>query len=61
MSSDEQSERLDQLLELLSKPLTRYILSVIAGVDPGIYIDTTEDNQVQTQDENNDSVAESSV
>jgi len=59
MNSDEQSERLDQLLGLLSKPLTRYILSVIAGVDPGVYIDTTEDNQIQTHDGNNDSLTDS--
>jgi hypothetical protein len=44
MSNDEQSERLDELLELLSNPLTRYILSVIAGVDPGVYVDPSEDD-----------------
>ena len=43
MSNDEQSKQIDDLLELLSKPLTRYILSVIAGVDPGEYVDKSSD------------------
>ncbi len=30
-------ESVDQVLDLLSKPLSRYILSVLAGIDPGVY------------------------
>jgi len=54
MSSDKQSEQLDQLLELLSKPLTRYILSVLAGADPGVYIDTNDDGQDNSQNNETD-------
>ena len=35
VSSEDQIEKTDQVLELLTKPLTRYILSVLAGVNPG--------------------------
>ncbi|MGY5879339.1 MAG: hypothetical protein RTV31_03765 [Candidatus Thorarchaeota archaeon] len=37
MSNDEKTEEIDYVLDLLSKPLSRYILSVLAGVDPGSY------------------------
>jgi hypothetical protein len=37
VSSENHEEReLDRLLLVLSQPLTRLILSVLAGVDPGI-------------------------
>ncbi len=42
MSSDVKSGELDRVLDLLSKPLSRYILSVLAGVDPGTFTETTE-------------------
>jgi len=37
MSNNESGEHIDDLLEILSNPLSRYILSVLAGVDPGVY------------------------
>ncbi len=37
MSSEESGEHIDDVLEVLSNPLSRYILSVLAGVDPGVY------------------------
>ncbi len=42
MSSEKKSEDIDSLLDLLSNPLTRYILSVLAGVDPGSFTGTIE-------------------
>jgi DNA-binding transcriptional ArsR family regulator len=47
MSNEDSSERIDDVLELLANPLSRYILSVLAGVDPGEYvapIDPLNDN-----------------
>jgi hypothetical protein len=35
MNSNESSEEIDHILDVLSKPLNRFILSVLAGVDPG--------------------------
>ena len=35
MSNDEKIEEIDHVLDLLSKPISRYILSVLVGVDPG--------------------------
>ncbi|MFW9932754.1 MAG: hypothetical protein ACFFDR_08860 [Candidatus Thorarchaeota archaeon] len=37
MSNEEKAEGIDNVLDLLSKPLSRYILSVLAGVDPGTF------------------------
>lgn len=37
MSNDEKVEEIDHVLDLLSKPISRYILSVLAGVDPGTF------------------------
>jgi len=42
MSSDDKLEEIDHVLDLLSKPLSRYILSVLAGVDPGTFAGTIE-------------------
>jgi len=53
MSSEERAKQLDELLKLLSKPLSRYILSVIAGVDPGVFVDSSEDLQATSQDKEN--------
>lgn len=53
MSSEERAKQVDELLELLSKPLTRYILSVLAGVDPGAFVGPSEDPQNTTQDREN--------
>ncbi|MBY8998340.1 MAG: hypothetical protein KGD60_11465 [Candidatus Thorarchaeota archaeon] len=56
MNSEERSKQVDELLELLSKPLTRYILSVIAGVDPGVFVEPSEDPRKTSQDwKNSDS------
>jgi hypothetical protein len=35
VNNEDQSEKIDHLLDVLSKPLNRYILSVLAGVNPG--------------------------
>jgi hypothetical protein len=42
MSDEDSSERVEDVLEVLSNPLSRYILSVLAGVDPGVYTSPTE-------------------
>ena len=42
MHSDENIEKMDRILKLLSKPLTRYLLAILAGVDPGVYTETIE-------------------
>jgi len=42
MSSEKKSEDIDSILDLLSNPLARYILSVLAGVDPGSFTGTSE-------------------
>ena len=46
MSNEEKREEIDHVLDLLTKPLNRYILSVLAGVNPGSYkgpIDVQDD------------------
>ncbi|MHA2084850.1 MAG: hypothetical protein ACXAEB_10320 [Candidatus Thorarchaeota archaeon] len=43
MTSEERSEEVDFVLDVLSKPLSRYILSVLAGVDPGVFTEIPED------------------
>lgn len=51
VSSEGQEEReLDKLLLLLSQPLTRLILSVLAGVDPGLHADKVLDDSVHSDD-----------
>ncbi len=42
MSSSRGTEKVDRVLDLLSKPLTRYILAVLAGVDPGRFTQAIE-------------------
>ncbi|MBN2228389.1 MAG: hypothetical protein JW779_02275 [Candidatus Thorarchaeota archaeon] len=42
MSSEDKAEQVDRILDVLSKPLNRYILSVLAGVDPGPFTETIE-------------------
>lgn len=51
MSSEDKTEAVDQVLDLLSKPLSRYILSVLAGVDPGVFT-----GPLETQKEKSDEV-----
>ena len=48
MSNEDKAESVDQVLDLLSEPLSRYILSVLAGVDPGTFTGTIE---VQDEEE----------
>jgi len=43
MSNEDQVEAIDKVLDLLTKPLNRYILSVLAGVDPRVFA-KTDDN-----------------
>lgn len=52
MSNEDKTEGVDQVLDLLSEPLSRYILSVLAGVDPGAFtgsleIQEEEDEKIQ--------------
>lgn len=42
MSNNENIEEIDHVLDILSKPISRYILSVLAGVDPGTFKETIE-------------------
>lgn len=42
VSNEDMTEGVDQVLDLLSEPLSRYILSVLAGVDPGTFTGTIE-------------------
>ncbi|MHA2059110.1 MAG: hypothetical protein ACW979_15945 [Candidatus Thorarchaeota archaeon] len=42
MGNEDKTEGVDQVLDLLSEPLSRYILSVLAGVDPGTFTGTIE-------------------
>ncbi|MGY5853071.1 MAG: hypothetical protein RTU92_05850 [Candidatus Thorarchaeota archaeon] len=55
MSSEEPKESIDEVLDLLSKPLSRYILSVLAGVDPGVFTGSLEtlDENYQDPESNN--------
>ncbi|MDF1537934.1 MAG: hypothetical protein P1Q69_03435 [Candidatus Thorarchaeota archaeon] len=43
MSNEDQTNDVDNVLELLAKPLSKYVLSVLAGVDPGRYKGSLED------------------
>jgi len=55
MSSEERTEKIDEVLDVLTKPLSRYILSVLAGVDPGVFPENspaTENNYHEYEDEN---------
>lgn len=55
MSSEDKIEEIDRVLDLLSKPLSRYILSVVAGVDPGPFSGTTEtQDDILVNEENHD-------
>ncbi|MFW9968035.1 MAG: hypothetical protein ACFFEA_12850 [Candidatus Thorarchaeota archaeon] len=44
MSNEDSSEKIENVLEVLSNPLSRYILSVLAGVDPGVYVGPVENS-----------------
>lgn len=51
MNGEGQDEReLDKLLLLLSKSLTRLILSVLAGVDPGLHGERVSDDSDHSDD-----------
>lgn len=54
MSNNESREHIDYLLEILSNPLSRYILSVVAGADPGVYTAPVDsiDDEVNEEEEN---------
>ncbi|MFW9890405.1 MAG: hypothetical protein ACFFER_19685 [Candidatus Thorarchaeota archaeon] len=51
MSNNESSEHIDNLLEILSNPLSRYILSVVAGVDPGVYTAPVDSIDVEVEED----------
>ncbi len=42
MNSEDKAAEVDRVLNLLSRPLSRYILSVLAGVDPGTFVGPME-------------------
>ena len=44
MNNEDQTKAIDKVLNLLTKPLNRYILSVLAGVDPGVFAEPDENH-----------------
>ena len=44
MNNEDQTKAIDKVLNLLTKPLNRYILSVLAGVDAGVFAETDENH-----------------
>ena len=42
MSNEDRAEAIDKVLDLLTKPLNRHILSVLAGADPGVFVEPDE-------------------
>ena len=44
MNNEDQTKAIDKVLNLLTKPLNRYILSVLAGVEPGVFAETDENH-----------------
>ena len=50
MSNEDSSDQIEEVLEVLSNPLSRYILSVLAGVDPGAYTGPFEDNDEDSEE-----------
>ncbi len=53
MSNEGPAEKIDRILDLLSRTLSRYILSVLAGVDPGEFVDLDEDSSDSPMDREN--------
>jgi hypothetical protein len=56
VSNEEMQEEIDHVLDLLTKPLNRYILSVLAGVNPGSYkgpIDVQDDGFIEDEKSGN--------
>lgn len=47
MSNEDKDKHIDNLLEILSKPLSRFILSILAGVDPGVFTETHDGNNTE--------------
>ena len=47
MSSEENEELIDDLLTILSKPISRYILSVLAGIDPGVFSEIYDETDTE--------------
>ena len=58
MSNENQAKRTDRVLDLLTNPLTRYILSVLAGVNPGKFIGEIDSQIDIVADEEDESYAE---
>lgn len=53
MSDEDQDNNIDDVLDLLSKPLSRYILAVLAGIDPGSFkrpFNRDNDNHLDASD-----------
>jgi hypothetical protein len=51
VSNEEQGEEIDHVLDVLSKPLSRYILSVLAGVNPGTFTGVIDSQNEYSEDE----------
>jgi hypothetical protein len=47
VSNEGDEEHIDDLLTILSKPLSRYILSVLAGADPGVFTEIYDENDTE--------------
>lgn len=47
MSNEGDEKKIDDLLTILSKPLSRYILSVLAGADPGVFTEIYDENDTE--------------
>jgi hypothetical protein len=52
VTTDNEAKGIDRVLDLLSKPLSRYILSVLAGIDPGTFEGCIETPDESKSDEN---------
>ena len=52
VSNEDKTEGVDQVLALLSEPLSRYILSVLAGVDPGAFAGSLEFQEEEDEKNN---------
>ena len=50
MSEENKNEEIDKILKLLSKPISRNILSVLAGVNPGKFKGEISLQNGETQD-----------
>ncbi|NPD90177.1 MAG: hypothetical protein HGN29_15810 [Asgard group archaeon] len=50
MSEEEQEDKIDKVLKVLSKPFSKHILATLAGVDPGKFIGKINSQNGEKQD-----------